>query len=78
MNLKRNTGDLPELQTIQMQVAGKVAIVTLNRPRSLNAITVQMTGELEQLVAWLAGHPEEVRVVILTGSGDAFCAVAMM
>lgn len=74
MNLKGNPGELPKLQTIQTHVADRVATVTLNRPRSLNAVTVQMTDELEQLVAWLAGHPEEVRVVILTGSDGAFCA----
>jgi enoyl-CoA hydratase len=33
-----------------------------------------MTGELERLVAWLAGHPQEVRVVVISGAGDAFCA----
>jgi enoyl-CoA hydratase/carnithine racemase/predicted thioesterase len=74
LNFKCNAGDLPELQTIQTHIVGQVATVTLNRPRSLNAVTLQMTAELEQLVAWLAGHPEEVRVVILTGAGDAFCA----
>ncbi|MCC6510153.1 MAG: enoyl-CoA hydratase/isomerase family protein [Pirellulaceae bacterium] len=46
----------------------------LNRPQSLNAVNQQMTSDLEQVVAWLLGHPEEVRVVLLTGAGDAFCA----
>ena len=74
MNLKAKTGGLPPMETLQVEVAGKIAMVTMNRPRSMNAVSVQMTGELESLVAWLAGHPEEVRVVILTGAGDAFCA----
>jgi enoyl-CoA hydratase len=33
-----------------------------------------MTADWEQLIAWLAGHPEEVRVVIVTGEGEHFCA----
>ena len=46
----------------------------LNRPRAANAINVQMTDELERILAWLAGHPQEVRVVVISGAGDAFCA----
>ncbi|MEZ6058447.1 MAG: enoyl-CoA hydratase/isomerase family protein, partial [Planctomycetaceae bacterium] len=46
----------------------------LDRPRHLNAVNREMTDELEQLVGWLLGHPEDVRVVLLTGAGDAFCA----
>lgn len=69
-----NPKELPRLETLQVEVSNRVATVTLNRPRALNAVNVQMTGELEQVVGWLAGHPDEVRVVILTGAGEAFCA----
>lgn len=74
MNLAPNTGALPGFQTLLVQVSNQIATVTLNRPRSLNAVNMQMTEELEQLVSWLLGHPEEVRVVLLTGAGEAFCA----
>lgn len=74
MNLKPNSAELPSLQTLTVRTEGTIALVTLNRPRSLNAVNVQMTGELELLVSWLAGHPEQIRVVLLTGAGDAFCA----
>jgi enoyl-CoA hydratase len=74
MPLEANRGQLPVLTTLQVAVTGRVATVTLNRPRSLNAVSVQMTAEWEHVVAWLAGHPAEVRVVIVTGAGDAFCA----
>ncbi len=33
-----------------------------------------MTDELQRVVAWLAGHPQEVRVALITGAGNAFCA----
>lgn len=74
MNLAPHQGELPTLETVQVQVSDRIAVVTLNRPQSLNAVNVQMTGELEQVVCWLAGHPEQVRVVLLTGAGAAFCA----
>lgn len=74
MNLKADTGSLPKFQTLQVEIKSQVATVTLNRPRSLNAVNMEMTAELERLVSWLLGHPEEVRVVLLTGAGDAFCA----
>ncbi|MBL8814862.1 MAG: enoyl-CoA hydratase/isomerase family protein [Planctomyces sp.] len=74
MNLMPQTGPLPQLQTIRVEMTDRVATVTLNRPDSLNAVNLQMTAEFEQIVAWLAGHPKDVRVVLLTGAGEAFCA----
>lgn len=74
MNLSPDTGTLPAFQTLLVSVANRLATVTLNRPRSLNAVNVQMTEDLEKLVSWLLGHPENVRVVLLTGAGAAFCA----
>lgn len=74
MTLSANTGDLPKLQTILFDIRNRVATVTLNRPSSLNAVNMQMTNELGQVVSWLLGHPQDVRVVVLTGAGRAFCA----
>lgn len=55
------------------EVADHVATITLNRPDRMNAISVPM---LRQLAARLAQADldEDVRVVILTGAGRAFCA----
>ena len=72
--MQPNQGDLPAMKKLIVEQDGPLAIVTLNRPRSLNAIDMQMTDEIEQLIAWLAGHEDQVRVVIITGSGRAFCA----
>lgn len=71
--IQRVTGDLPELPELSVRVDGPLATITLNRPRQLNAISIQMTADWENLIGWLAGHPE-VRVVIVTGAGRAFCA----
>ena len=53
-----------------------VAIVTLNRPKVLNALNQAMLHELDELFAKLATNPE-VRVVLLRGAGGkAFAAGA--
>jgi enoyl-CoA hydratase len=74
INLQPNTGDLGGLETITVEVSNRIATVTLNRPRSANAINVKMTDELERIIAWLAGHRQEVRVMVLSGAGENFCA----
>jgi enoyl-CoA hydratase len=73
MPLTANSGDLKQLSTLAVSIDGAIATITLNRPQKLNAVNQQMTADWEQLNCWLAGHPE-VRVVIVTGAGDAFCA----
>jgi len=72
-DLKLNSGELGKLETVLVEVSNRIATVILNRPNATNAINVQMTEELERLVAWLAGHPQEVRVVVISGAGDGFC-----
>ncbi len=50
-----------------------IATITLNRPRSLNDATTQLQGELAGAIE-AAGIDPEVKVVIITGSGRAFCS----
>ncbi len=50
-----------------------IATVCLNDPDRLNALTFQTYGELERLMAELAGD-SSVNVVVLTGSGKGFCS----
>ena len=53
---------------------GALAVVTLNRPRALNALTLDMIDRFEpQLAAWT--EDAEVAAVLVRGSGErAFCA----
>ena len=74
MTLTPNSGASPSLETLTVEVSNRIATVTLSRPRSLNAVNVLMTTELEHVVSWLLGHPQEIRIVLLTGAGTAFCA----
>jgi len=50
-----------------------VAIVTLNRPESRNALSDRLSPALRRLLPRLGDDPE-VRCVLLTGAGSAFCA----
>lgn len=72
-------GDLREMTTqyeqIRYEVSNHVATVTLNRPDRLNAFTVQMAEELIDAFD-RADSDDEVRAVVMTGAGRAFCAGA--
>src|SRR5271156_450477 len=54
---------------------GEVAYVTLNRPRVKNAIDLEMHLRLREIWMDFRDDPK-LRVAILTGAGDAFCAGA--
>jgi enoyl-CoA hydratase len=55
--------------------AGGMAVITLNRPQVLNALTPDSLNELGAAVL-AAGQDPEVGVIILTGAGKAFAAGA--
>ncbi|TDP43587.1 enoyl-CoA hydratase/isomerase family protein [Zavarzinia compransoris] len=50
-----------------------VAIVTLNRPARLNALTTAVMEAVTRALAWAAGQGP-CRVIVLAGAGRAFCA----
>ena len=50
-----------------------VATLTLNRPGALNALSPELSEALGRAVDTLAGE-RELRAVVLTGAGEAFCA----
>lgn len=53
----------------------KAAIVTLNRPKQRNAVTLQMWRDLGRIFTELGNDPQ-VRAIILTGAGGNFSAGA--
>jgi enoyl-CoA hydratase/carnithine racemase len=59
--------------TIRTEVDDGILLVILNRPDRLNAFTVAMANELEQLFRSV-NHDDAVRAVVVTGAGRAFCA----
>ncbi|KGA21687.1 hypothetical protein GM51_0625 [freshwater metagenome] len=63
------------LETVLYDVRDGVATITLNRPDSMNAWTPQLSDELS-LAMGAADADDDVRAVVLTGAGKAFCAGA--
>ena len=61
-----------ETLTVETDARG-VATVTLNRPDKHNVLNAQMIAELT-CVAKVLGDDTGVRVVVLTGAGQSFCA----
>ena len=65
--------DYSEYEFLKVDVADRVATITINRPDRLNAVHNALHHELEQI--WIdvrADH--DVNAIILTGAGRAFCA----
>ena len=54
-------------------VADGIGAITLNRPEQMNALTVALSGELEQAILELGSNPG-VNVVVIQGAGGNFCA----
>ena len=61
--------------TISLTRDAGVATITLNRPNVKNALTPELFAELGRRFDEVAANPDD-RVVVLTGSGEAFCSGA--
>jgi 2-(1,2-epoxy-1,2-dihydrophenyl)acetyl-CoA isomerase len=60
-------------ETILYTVEHGVGTITLNRPDSFNAANEQLTTDLQAALADATTNPD-VRCVVLTGAGKAFCS----
>ncbi|HEY1488328.1 MAG TPA: enoyl-CoA hydratase-related protein, partial [Micromonosporaceae bacterium] len=58
--------------SLLIDVSDGVAILTLNRPESLNSLDLEFKVALRDTLAKLASD-DSVRAVVLTGAGRAFC-----
>jgi len=59
--------------TIHYDVSDSIAVITLDRPEKMNALTVEMREALGTFFE-KAGRDANVRAVLLTAAGNAFCA----
>jgi 2-(1,2-epoxy-1,2-dihydrophenyl)acetyl-CoA isomerase len=60
-----------DYETIELEITDKVAVIRLNRPEVKNALNTQMRAEITQCVNQMG---KEARVLVITGSGSAFCS----
>ena len=59
--------------TLSLDTKDHILTLTLNRPDALNAFTVKMADELIEVFTQ-ASEDDNVRVIVVTGAGRAFCA----
>jgi enoyl-CoA hydratase/carnithine racemase len=62
---------------VTLAVDGGVAVITLNRPEKLNVFSGGMGAQLSAAYA-RCDADDDIRAVVLTGAGRAFCAGADM
>ena len=65
--------DLPALATILLERRGRLLVVTLNRPDTLNAFDLALHNEMVEALVFAKDDPGS-DVVLLTGAGRAFSA----
>ena len=63
------------MTTVRYEVEDGVATVTLDRPSTMNAMTLEFMAELRSAIQRVHDEPE-VRVLVITGAGRGFCAGA--
>lgn len=66
---------VPPMDTLQVERADGVVTITFDRPEKRNAVNDQMWDELHAVATDL-GRATDVRCVVLTGAGGAFCSGA--
>ncbi len=62
-------------ETIRFERQGAVALITLNRPKAMNALCAQLFDELEQVLDEVEAD-DELAVLVITGGDRAFAAGA--
>ena len=61
---------------VTLAAQGKVALVTLNHPPTINALSSTLAGELKVMLAAVAAA--DYRALVITGAGRGFCSGADM
>ncbi len=62
-----------DYRTLRYGIDGRVATITLDRPGRMNAISLEMPGEIADAVD-RANRDDAVHVIVLTGAGEGFCS----
>lgn len=66
-------GDFLRYEFVKVEKDGEIAVLALNRPEKRNALSIKVRDEVEKCLGELE-EDENIKVVIVTGVGSAFCA----
>jgi enoyl-CoA hydratase len=64
-----------DYEILQIEITDGIAIVTISRPKAMNALNTRFFQEMDDAIARLSKNPV-VKVMIITGEGKAFVAGA--
>jgi 2-(1,2-epoxy-1,2-dihydrophenyl)acetyl-CoA isomerase len=70
----QTSGQPVKYESILFEISDGCARLTLNRPEKLNSFTEAMHGEVGDALSRLPGDDRNVRVLVISGAGRAFCA----
>ena len=71
MNFQAATGLLGQLTLLRVETDGPVLHIHLNRPAKRNSISDELLAQLHTV---FVNMPKDIRVAVLSGAGDHFCA----
>ena len=57
------------MNNLLLEVEGPIAVLTINRPKALNALNSETLTELNEVLTEIEGR-DDIKVVILTGAGE--------
>lgn len=61
-----------DLETVVYEINDSVAVITMDRPEALNALSLQLSKDLRAAIR--QGIDDNARAMVLTGNGRAFCS----
>ncbi len=64
-----------EFEILKLEVSDNIALVTISRPKAMNALNTRFFNEMDAMIEKVGGMPE-VKVMVITGEGKAFVAGA--
>jgi enoyl-CoA hydratase len=64
-----------EFEILNLNIEAGIAVVTISRPKALNALNTQFFNEMDAMVEKINGMPD-IKVMVITGEGKAFVAGA--
>ncbi len=66
--------EAPELNCVSLEWQDDIAVLSLNRPEALNAMSLDLLNDINLALDEVAVRKPHARALVITGEGKAFCA----